>query len=129
MSMQENEDYVGTNRVNAPLLVKGLRVAALAIALLLGLYLFVLRSTASARAAAGTGRIYGQLLDGTKRNAPVGGQSITLQMAQGDSARDLVHVTTDAHGEFSFSSLDTGKAVNYAVYTLYQRAHSFTDLI
>ncbi len=127
--MQVNDSYVSTIWRNGSLFVKRHRVGALAIALLLALSLFVLPSTAYARAAAGTGRIYGQLLDGTKRNAPVGGQSVTLQMAQGDSARDLVHVTTDAHGEFSFSSLDTGKAVNYAVYTLYQGAQYFTDLI
>jgi hypothetical protein len=129
MSMQVNDSYVSTIWRNGSLFVKRHRIGALAIALLLALSLFVLPSTASARAAAGTGRIYGQLLDGTKRNAPVGGQSVTLQMAQGDSARDLVHVTTDAHGEFSFSSLDTGKTVNYAVYTLYQGAQYFTDLI
>ena len=86
-------------------------------------------STAPAHAAAGTGRIYGQLLDGTKHNAPVAGQSVTLQMAQGDNTRDLVNVTTDAHGEFSFSGLDTDKTINYAVYTLYQGAQYYTDLI
>src|SRR6266436_2190654 len=53
-----------------------------------------------AHAAAGTGRIYGQLLDGTKHDAPVVGQSVTLQMAQGNNTRDLLNVTTDAHGEF-----------------------------
>src|SRR5258708_9956511 len=129
MSMQVNDSYLSKIWGNGSVFVKGHRVGALAMALLLALSLFVLPSTAFARAAAGTGRIYGQLLDGTKRNAPVGGQSVTLQMAQGDSARDLVHVTTDAHGEFSFSSLDTGKTVNYAVYTLYQGAQYFTDLI
>jgi hypothetical protein len=84
---------------------------------------------APAHAAAGTGRIYGQLLDGTKHDAPVVGQSVTLQMAQGNNTRDLLNVTTDAHGEFSFSGLDTDKTINYAVYTLYQGAQYYTDLI
>jgi hypothetical protein len=77
----------------------------------------------------GTGHIYGQLLDGTKRNAPVVGQNVTLQLAQGDNARDLTSVTTDALGMFSFSSLDTDKTINYAVYTLYEGAQYYTDLI
>jgi len=69
------------------------------------------------------------LLDGTKRNAPVAGQSVTLQMAQGDNARDLKNVTTDTHGMFSFSGLNTDKTINYALYTLFQGAQYYTDLI
>src|SRR5258707_14165041 len=102
MSMRVNDSYVSTIWRNGSLFVKRHRVGALAIALLLALSLFVLPSTASARAAAGTGRIYGQLLDGTKRNAPVGGQSGTLQMAQGVSAADLGHVTTARNGGSCF---------------------------
>ena len=104
---------------------------ALALALLIALVLCILPSTPSAHAItnASTGRIYGQLLNGTNRNAPVAGQGITLQMAQGDNARDLTSVTTDAHGMFSFSGLDTDKTINYAVYTLYQGAQYYTDLI
>lgn len=85
--------------------------------------------TASAHTLANTGRIYGQLQDGTKRSAPVAGQSVTLQMAQGQNARDLTTVTTDAHGLFSFSGLNTDKTISYAVYTLYQKAQYFTGLI
>src|SRR5215469_16211711 len=48
-----------------------------------------------ARAAAG-GRISGRLLDGTKKNVPVVGQSVTLQMAQGNNARDVTSIKTDA---------------------------------
>src|SRR5712692_7802191 len=65
--------------------------------------------------AAATGRIYGQLLDGTKKNAPVVGQNVTLQMAQGNNARDMSSVKTDAHGSFAFNALDTVKTINYAV--------------
>ena len=98
-------------------------------ALLLALVFLLFPLQASAHTATNTGRIYGQLLDGTKRNAPVAGQSITLQMAQGENARDLTSTTTDAHGMFSFSGLNTDKTINYALYTLYQGAQYYTDLI
>ena len=91
--------------------------------------LFLFPLSASAHAMTATGRIYGQLLDGTKRNAPVAGQSVTLQMAQGVNARDLTNITTDAHGKFSFGGLNTDKTINYALYTLYQGAQYYTDLI
>jgi hypothetical protein len=97
--------------------------------ILLACLLFLFPLSASAHAIASNGRIYGQLLDGTKRNIPVAGQSLTLQMAQGDNARDLTNVITDAHGMFSFSGLDTNKTINYALYTLYQGAQYYTDLI
>jgi hypothetical protein len=102
---------------------------AVAIILLLTFVLFLFPLPASAHTATSTGRMYGQLLDGTKRNSPVAGQSVTLQMAQGDSARDLTNVKTDAHGMFSFSGLNTDKTINYALYTLYQGAQYYTDLI
>ena len=105
------------------------RALLLVLPLLLVLTCSLLLFAAPAHAAAGTGRIYGQLLDGTKHDAPVVGQSVTLQMAQGNNTRDLLNVTTDAHGEFSFSGLDTDKTINYAVYTLYQGAQYYTDLI
>ena len=109
----------------------GAGFSVFAFTLLISLVLFLFPSPASAQAAisSGTGRIYGQLLDGTKRNAPVVGQSVTLQMAQGDNARDLTSATTNARGMFSFSGLDTDKTINYALYTLYQRAQYYTDLI
>jgi hypothetical protein len=79
--------------------------------------------------AAANGRIYGQLLDGTKKNAPVVGQSVTLQMAQGNNARDVASIKTDAQGSFAFNALDTVKTINYAVYTRYQGAQYYTNLI
>jgi hypothetical protein len=79
--------------------------------------------------AASNGRIFGQLLDGTHNNAPIVGQSVTLQMAQGNNAHDLASVKTDARGSFAFNDLDTDKTINYAVYTLYQGAQYSSDLI
>ena len=84
---------------------------------------------ASARSLSGSGHIYGQLLDGTKRNAPVAGQNVTLQMAQGQNASDLASATTDAQGRFSFENLSTDKTISYALYSLYQGAQYVSDLI
>ncbi len=91
--------------------------------------LFAFALPASAHTLTNAGHISGQLLDGTKRNAPVAGQSVTLQMAQGQTAGDLKTVPTDAHGAFSFSGLNTDKTISYAIYTLYQKAQYFTGLI
>src|SRR5690348_2021121 len=65
--------------------------------------------------ADGDGQISGQLLDGTNANAPLPGQSVTLQMAQGNKSQDLTTVTTDAQGSFSFSNLSTDKTITYAL--------------
>jgi hypothetical protein len=105
------------------------RVGTLAFLIALSLSLFSVPASVHAITNTGTGHIYGQLLDGTKRNTPVAGQSVTLQMAQGENARDLTNVTTDVHGMFSFSALNTDKTINYALYTLYQGAQYYTDLI
>src|SRR5690242_11341557 len=56
-------------------------------------------------ASTATGHISGQLLDGSRNKAPVANQSVTLQMAQGNSTRDLVTITTDAQGHYTFSAL------------------------
>jgi len=82
-----------------------------------------------AHAAGNTGHIYGQLLDGSNKNAPVAGAHVTLQMAQGDNARDVSSVTTDAHGSFSFADLSTGKSISYAVYSRYQGAQYTSAII
>ena len=81
------------------------------------------------RAAVGAGRIYGQLLDGSAKNAPVAGQRVTLQMAQGNNARDLSSVATDGRGSFSFAGLATDKTISYAVYMRYQGAHYTSAVI
>src|SRR6266566_270107 len=79
--------------------------------------------------AAGPGRIFGQLLDGTNKNAPVARQSVTLQMAQGNTATDLASVTTDARGSYAFSNLSTAKTISYALYIRYQGAQYNSALI
>src|SRR5204862_6738822 len=84
---------------------------------------------ASAHAVTKTGRTYGQLLNGTKRNAPIAGQSVTLQMAQRDNARDLTNISTDDRGMFSFTGLNTDRTINYALYTLYYGSQYYTELI
>ncbi|TMD34521.1 MAG: carboxypeptidase regulatory-like domain-containing protein [Chloroflexi bacterium] len=82
-----------------------------------------------AHAASNTGHIYGQLLDGSNKNAPVAGTHVTLQMAQGDNARDVSSATTDAHGSFSFADLATGKSISYALYSRYQGAQYTSAII
>jgi hypothetical protein len=71
---------------------------------------------------ANTGRIYGQLLDGTNKNAPLAGKKVTLQVAQGNLGIDLATVTTDAHGNYSFPNLSTDKSTSYSVYFSYEGA-------
>src|SRR5713101_6805211 len=134
MSMRMSEHYINANGRSVLHAVRGhhgagLPVHTLALLFTFILFLFPLSASAHTITNTGTGRIYGQLLDGTKRNVPVAGQIVTLQMAQGDNAHDLTNVTTDAHGMFSFSGLNTDKTINYAVYTLYQRAQYYTGLI
>lgn len=79
--------------------------------------------------SAGAGHISGQLLDGSRNNAPVANQSVTLQMAQGNNARDLLSITTDAQGRYAFGALESDSSVQYAIYTLYEGAQYFTDPI
>ncbi len=79
--------------------------------------------------AASNGRIFGQLLDGSNHNTPVAGQSVTLQVAQGNTAKDQAMVKTDAHGSFSFANLATDASTGYALYTRYQGAQYTTNLV
>ncbi len=85
--------------------------------------------TASAHISANSGHITGQLLDGTKNNAPLARQRVTLQEAQGANSRDVSTMTTDAHGNYSFANLATDKTINYAVYMNYQGAQYVSDLV
>jgi hypothetical protein len=93
------------------------------------LFLFALFPRAAWASSVGTGHISGQLFNGSQNNASVANQSVTLQMAQGNNSRDLITLTTDAQGRYSFSALESDSSVQYAVYTLYQGAQYFTDLI
>jgi hypothetical protein len=99
----------------------------LLVCLLLGLF-FSSPHSASA-ASSGTGHISGQLLNGSHNNAPVANQSVTLQMAQGNSTSDKITINTDAQGNYAFSALPSDSGIQYAVYTLYQGAQYVTDLI
>ena len=83
----------------------------------------------SAHTLASTGRITGQLLDGTKNNSPLTGQQVTLQEAQGASSRDVSTVTTDAHGNYSFARLATDETISYAIYMKYQGAQYVSDVV
>src|SRR5579872_577040 len=66
------------------------------------------------RAASGNGTITGTVLNGSKGNVPVAGQTVTLDMyvshAQTQSAATT---TTDAHGHFSFGGLDGSGSTIY----------------
>ena len=90
---------------------------------------FLFPLTASAHTFAGSGHITGQLLDATKNNVPLVGKQVTLQEAQGASAKDVSTVTTDAHGGYSFTNLATDKTINYALYIRFQGAQYVSDLI
>lgn len=87
----------------------------------------VARHTSGSLPAAG--RITGQLLDGSRHNAPVASQRVTLQMAQGNTARDLLSLETDVQGRYAFGGLQSDASVQYAIYTLYQGAQYVTDLV
>ncbi|GCE04280.1 carboxypeptidase-like regulatory domain-containing protein [Dictyobacter aurantiacus] len=80
-------------------------------------------------AAAENGQISGQVLDGTNNNAPVGGQDVTLQLAQGSNSRDAGTVKTDARGRFTFSKLATDQTITYVVYTRYQGAQYVSNAV
>src|SRR5579872_334232 len=104
MAQKWKKDFLGTPQTpaeGAPSALPWMFLVALLTCSFLLLYLV---PTAH---AAGGGRIAGQLLDGTRKNAPVVGQSVTLQMAQGNTSQDLSTVKTDAHGAYTFSNLAT----------------------
>ncbi len=86
-------------------------------------------SSASAHTIADNGRIFGQLLDGTKNNTPIVGQTVTLQLAQGETAQDFATATTDAQGAYSFDHLRTDKTISYAVYIRYQGAQYVSNVV
>ena len=71
----------------------------------------------------GTGHIYGRLLDGSKNNSPLGGQTVTLQVAQGNNSKDAQTTITDGSGNYNFANLSNDKTLTYAVYIRYQNAN------
>ncbi|WP_146747214.1 carboxypeptidase-like regulatory domain-containing protein [Thermogemmatispora tikiterensis] len=99
------------------------------LSLLALLWLLIPVAPTQAASSASTGTIRGHLVNGTHNNAPVAGQSVTLQMAQDGSARDLTTLKTDSQGAFLFTGLATASTVKYAVYTRYQGAQYVSDLV
>src|SRR5436309_1436145 len=104
----EKTKTMSNNNINA--IKKAMAIITRATALVMIAIAFLIVFSFSAHAAT-TGRIFGRLLDGTSKNAPIASQTITLQMAQGDTAKDLASVTTDAHGSFVFNNLATDKTI------------------
>ncbi len=102
-----------------------MRIAFVTILMLL----LSLSSALPAHATDGNGRISGHLLDGSNQKAPLAGQQVTLQVAQGQNSQDLKTTTTDAQGGYVFDNLATDKTMNYAVYIRYQGAHYATDAV
>ncbi|GCE18077.1 hypothetical protein [Dictyobacter kobayashii] len=80
-----------------------------------------------AHAATDNGQVSGQVLDGTNKNAPVSGQTVILQLAQGSSTRDVGSAKTDGQGKFSFSKLATDQTISYVAYTRYQGAQYISN--
>lgn len=98
--------------------------------LICALLLFLLFPHGNVHAAnPGTGHITGKLLNGSHNNAPVANQKVTLQLAENNSARDFITITTDAQGGYTFSALQSDSTVQYAIYTYYQNAQYTSDLI
>src|SRR5947209_11343183 len=96
---------------------------------LLGLVLGSFCMLSSPVHAASVGRIYGQLLDGSENNVPLAGQSVTLQMAKGNTATDVVSMKTDGQGTYTFANLPTDKSISYVVYMRYQGAQYISDIV
>jgi len=99
------------------------------VAIILICLLFPPTSHAAYAATGGAGRISGQLVNGTHKNAPVPNQTVTLQMAQGQTSQDLTSQKTDAQGHFSFANLATDKTISYAVYIKFQGAQYTSDIL
>ncbi len=100
----------------------------LAINIILLIFFFSLTAF-PAYAAASNGHISGQLLDATNKNTPLANQTVTLQVAQGDGAKDAGTSKTDAQGNFSFTDLSTDKTLSYVVYIRYQGAQYVSSVV
>ncbi len=105
-------------------------IASLLILILCSIILLFPTSHASAHLiATGNGRISGQLLDGSRKNTPLAGQTVTLQISQDGSARDLTTSKTNPHGTYTFTNLATDQAISYALYINYQGAQYTSDIV
>lgn len=84
---------------------------------------------ATARAAS-QGAISGRIVNGTHNNAPVAGQTVTLQVTTASgSTLDLTTATTDVRGAYRFDNLDIAGTRGYGVTTTFQGGTYGTGLI
>ena len=91
---------------------------------------FTHQANKQAKAAEGNGYITGKLVDGSNNNAPVGGQTVTLQIAQANQgSRDLATMTTDEQGSYHFDNLATDKTSSYAIYIRYLGVQYVSKLV
>ncbi len=126
--MRENQRYIIFRRLQSEQ-TNLLNHVALTIALIVGIIIFISPVASAHIIVTSNGRIFGQLLNGSRNSAAVVGQQVTLQMAQGSNAQDVTTATTDARGFFSFPGLATDKTLSYAVYLRYQGAQYVTDVV
>jgi hypothetical protein len=97
--------------------VRTLVFSSVALAVILGFALV----RAPHAAAAGTGTLSGVVVNGTHQSAPVANQTVTLEKyVNHGNAQPAGTTTTDAHGGFSFSGLDTGASNIYALSVKFQ---------
>jgi hypothetical protein len=84
----------------------------------------------SAASAAQSGVLSGTVANGSHGNAPVTGQTVTLeQYVSHATTQDIAHVTTDAHGSFTFSGLDGSGATDYVLHTTYQNGQFSSGIV
>jgi hypothetical protein len=105
-----------------------LRLAVLAVALAVMLACGTAVRAAPARTAA-TGRIDGNLVDGTTGGTPLAGQTITLMHQAGSALSRAGTTVTDARGEFHFSGLANDSTDLYAATVSFQGATYSTDVL
>ncbi len=130
MRLNEYMDAKYDDREHGHYAAGGCHASMIVLCLAMIVFLFSFTSApASAHIVAGNGRITGQLLDGTKNKAPLAGQTVTLQEAQGNNAQDMGTAKTDAHGSYTFDNLATNKTISYAVYIRYQGAQYVSDVV
>jgi type 1 fimbria pilin len=101
----------------------------LAVALALGALVIAGVAGAPTARAAGTGRIDGNLVDGTTGGTPLAGQTITLMHQAGSALSQAGTTLTDAHGDFHFTGLGTDASDLYAATVTFQGAPYSTDVL
>jgi type 1 fimbria pilin len=79
--------------------------------------------------AAGTGRIDGNLVDGTTGGTALAGQTVTLMHQAGSTLSQAGTTITDSRGEFHFTGLATDATDLYAATATFQGATYSTDVL